>query len=306
MNAKETFPSDHPLALGTPGRYSRACANQTLAEADLVFFVGSHTGGQVTNEWRLPRARHAGYPARYKCRRAGPVFPGRSRYPRRRGGRSAASHRPDGRTRRSGERGHAAGGRTRVRQLVDAWREGISALAASDKLPMRPERLCADLTRLLPKDAVLVSDTGHAGIWTGTMIDFTSPDQSYIRCAGSLGWSAARRNRRQVRRTGAARYLFHRRRRDVVPHHRAGYGGAQRRPYRHHRQQQRVAKPGTGAQRAQLRRTHSGVRSAMDADRRRLRRNRRNDGLPGINGRTTRPISKARSTGRSPPTVPPS
>ena len=53
---------------------------------------------------------------------------------------------------------------------------------------MRPERLCKELTNLLPSDAILVSDTGHSGIWTGTMIDLKHPDQMFIRCAGSLGW----------------------------------------------------------------------------------------------------------------------
>ena len=53
---------------------------------------------------------------------------------------------------------------------------------------MRPERLCKELTELLPDDAILVSDTGHSGIWTGTMVDLKHPGQSYIRCAGSLGW----------------------------------------------------------------------------------------------------------------------
>ena len=55
LNAKQTFPYDHPLAAGVPGAYSQACANKAIAGADLVFFVGSHTGGQVTNDWRLPR-----------------------------------------------------------------------------------------------------------------------------------------------------------------------------------------------------------------------------------------------------------
>ena len=35
---------------------------------------------------------------------------------------------------------------------------------------------------------MLVADTGHSGIWTGSMIDFNHPTQQYIRCAGSLGW----------------------------------------------------------------------------------------------------------------------
>jgi acetolactate synthase I/II/III large subunit len=33
-----------------------------------------------------------------------------------------------------------------------------------------------------------VCDTGHSGIWAGTMVDFTRPGQRLIRAAGSLGW----------------------------------------------------------------------------------------------------------------------
>ncbi|HAB11915.1 MAG TPA: acetolactate synthase, partial [Planctomycetaceae bacterium] len=56
MNAKTAIPADHPLAVGVPGNYSRACTNQIVCEADLVFFVGSHTGGQLTHDWRIPPA----------------------------------------------------------------------------------------------------------------------------------------------------------------------------------------------------------------------------------------------------------
>ena len=68
------------------------------------------------------------------------------------------------------------------------WREEVAPLANSDELPIRPERLCKELTEHLPSDAILVSDTGHSGIWTGTMVDLKHPDQSYVRCSGSLGW----------------------------------------------------------------------------------------------------------------------
>jgi acetolactate synthase-1/2/3 large subunit len=54
---------------------------------------------------------------------------------------------------------------------------------------MRPERICKEITDFLPGDAVVVSDTGHSGIWTGTMIELNKPNQRYIRCAGSLGWA---------------------------------------------------------------------------------------------------------------------
>jgi acetolactate synthase-1/2/3 large subunit len=41
---------------------------------------------------------------------------------------------------------------------------------------------------MLPSDAVLMCDTGHSGIWTGSMVDLKYPEQSYLRAAGSLGW----------------------------------------------------------------------------------------------------------------------
>ena len=55
LNAKNSMPWNHPLVVGVPGNYSRACANKAVCESDLVFFVGSHTGGQVTHDWRIPQ-----------------------------------------------------------------------------------------------------------------------------------------------------------------------------------------------------------------------------------------------------------
>lgn len=53
---KGTIAEDHPLAVGVVSSYSRWCANRIVSEADLVLFIGSHTGSQVTNGWRIPRA----------------------------------------------------------------------------------------------------------------------------------------------------------------------------------------------------------------------------------------------------------
>jgi acetolactate synthase-1/2/3 large subunit len=75
-----------------------------------------------------------------------------------------------------------------VRELVAAWRAGAERMRASDAVPLRPERICKEITDALPADGVVVSDTGHAGMWTGQMIEITKPTQRYIRCEGSLGW----------------------------------------------------------------------------------------------------------------------
>ena len=182
LNAKTAVPWDHRLAVGVPGSYARACANQAVCEADLVFFVGSHTGGQVTHDWRIPPM---GPPVIQLD--INPAELGRS-YPVKlamQGDARAALQLMI-------EQAESAAPRKdwleRIRQLVAQWREAVAPVADSEVLPMRPERLCRELSEALPSDAILVSDTGHAGIWTGTMIDLKHPGQSYVRAAGSLGW----------------------------------------------------------------------------------------------------------------------
>ena len=45
---------DSELAVGVIGRYSRRVANDTVADADMVFAVGTRFGGLATNAWQLP------------------------------------------------------------------------------------------------------------------------------------------------------------------------------------------------------------------------------------------------------------
>jgi acetolactate synthase-1/2/3 large subunit len=77
----------------------------------------------------------------------------------------------------------------RVQALVTAWREDIEPLRQADAVPIRPERLCQELSATLPDNAVLVADTGYSAIWTATMVQLTQPGQRYLRAAGSLGWA---------------------------------------------------------------------------------------------------------------------
>ena len=69
------------------------------------------------------------------------------------------------------------------------WQKKCQPALTSDTVPIRPERLCHELTRHVPDDAIVVVDTGHAGMWMGGMFDLTSPRQSYMRSAGHLGWA---------------------------------------------------------------------------------------------------------------------
>ncbi|MBI2989055.1 MAG: thiamine pyrophosphate-binding protein [Deltaproteobacteria bacterium] len=183
LNGKGTIPSNHPLAVGVIGTYSRWCANRAVAEADLVFFIGSHTGSQVTNNWKIPRI---GTPVVQLD--VDPSEIGRS-YP------AALGLVGDAKVtlRRLTDVVEPTAPREewirRVQQLASEWREEVTPLLGSAAIPIRPERICKEITEFLPPDAVLVADTGHAGIWTGTLVDLKNPRQRYIRCAGSLGWA---------------------------------------------------------------------------------------------------------------------
>ena len=183
LNAKGTIPEDHPLSVGVCGSYSRWCANRVVAEADLVVFIGSHTGSQVTLDWKIPAI---GTPVIQID--IDPSELGRS-YP------TTVALQGDAKAsvRRLIEALEPMGDRSvwidRAQQLVREWREDVAPLANSEAVPIRPERLCNELTKTLPSDAILLADTGHAGIWTGSMVDLKHPEQSYLRAAGSLGWA---------------------------------------------------------------------------------------------------------------------
>jgi len=181
INAKATITDGHPLAIGVAGSYSRDCANRALAEADLVFFIGSHTGGQVTNNWMFPPAG-----TRVIQLDIDPAEIGRN-YP------NAVSILGDAKVTlqhmiKAASQTRQAGWPQRVRQFAAEWRDEHEPMRNSDAVPIRPERICKAISDVLPPDGVVVADTGHAGIWTASMIDFNHPGQSYLRTAGSLGW----------------------------------------------------------------------------------------------------------------------
>jgi acetolactate synthase-1/2/3 large subunit len=104
-----------------------------------------------------------------------------------------------------------------VKTLKMEWAAKYQPLLTSDAVPMNPARICGDLTKLMPDDAIVVVDTGHAGMWMGGLYDLRTPQQSYMRSAGHLGWAfpagmgakAACPERPVVVFTGDAGFWYH-------------------------------------------------------------------------------------------------
>lgn len=210
-NGKGTILDNHPLSVGLVGSYSRWCANRVVAEADLVLFVGSHTGDQVTNNWTIPKVG-----TRVVQIDIDPSELGRS-YPYTFGVLGDAKAALRALIRCPNSQPSDGAWARQARQWVREWEGEVEPLLNSDAVPIRPERLCKELTDVLPANAVLVSDTGNSTIWTGTLVSLLHSEQSYLRAAGSLGWAfpaalgaqCAAPDRPVICFTGDGGFLYH-------------------------------------------------------------------------------------------------
>jgi acetolactate synthase-1/2/3 large subunit len=183
LGGRGLIPTRHRLSAGVAGSYSAPPANRIVHRADLVLFIGCDTGDQVTLNWTVP-------PRDTKIVQidADPLEIGRS-YADTTGlvgdpkATLARLNQVIGKPARDSVYAEEAA------RIVADWRATMTSLGESNSAPIRVERLCAEVTRALPTDGILVADTGYSGIWTGTMIELNGAGQTYLRAAGSLGWS---------------------------------------------------------------------------------------------------------------------
>jgi acetolactate synthase-1/2/3 large subunit len=185
LHAKAMVPDEHPLNVGVPGSYSRWCANKAIEAADLVFFIGSHSGGQVTNGWQIPKIGTRAIQLDINPEELGRNYP------------NVVSLCGDAKVTLQQMIAAIEGQPPRRDEWVeqvqgfvaDYWKES-DPLRKSEAVPLRPERICKELEEWLPGDATLVVDTFHAAMWTAQMMRLKS-GQRYLRCGGSLGWALA-------------------------------------------------------------------------------------------------------------------
>src|SRR3954449_429818 len=213
LNGKDSIPGTHPLSVGVVGTYSRESANRVVQQADLVCYVGSGTGGMTTHFWAVPKIGTRAIQIDVDPEALGRNYP------------LAAAVLGDARVTlaRMVELADPSTAGTRkswvetTRGICAQWRDKYRPMLESDAVPLRPERICAELSRAVPDDAIIVVDTGHAGIWMGGMFDLRTPQQSYMRSAGHLGWAfpaglgakCGRPDRPVVTFTGDAGFWYH-------------------------------------------------------------------------------------------------
>jgi acetolactate synthase I/II/III large subunit len=213
LNGKDSIPGNHPLSVGVVGSYSRESANRVVNRADLVCFIGSETGGMTTHFWAVPKIGTPTIQIDIDAEAIGRNYP------------FEAAINGDAKVAlaemlKHADRGPAARRKAWVAEaqtICKEWGTKYQGALSSDAVPIRPERLCGELSKHMPDDAIVVVDTGHAGMWMGGMYDLTSPRQSYMRSAGHLGWAfpaglgakCAAPERPVVTFTGDAGFWYH-------------------------------------------------------------------------------------------------
>lgn len=213
LNGKDTIVGNHPLSVGVVGKYSRKSANRLIQESDLVFYIGSQTGGMTTADWQVPPLGKPIIQLDINPESLGRNYPIRASIL----GDAKVSLRKlidiadvsSANTRNA----WVKRAQTVVREMYDEFSLSMN----SEDAPMRPERICKELSDLLPSDTLFFSDTGHSGMWNAGFLDLNKTGQGFIRSAGHLGWAfpaalgakCACSDRSVFCFTGDAGFLYH-------------------------------------------------------------------------------------------------
>ena len=185
LNAKDCIPGTHDLSVGVVGSYSRESANLAVGRADLVCFIGTETGGMTTHFWAVPKIGTPAIQIDIEPESIGRNYP------------LQASVLGDAKKVLAAMLAQADKASAKKREgwikeigkLRADWYAKYKPLLEADAVPINPARIVGELSKNVPDDAIVIVDTGHAGMWMGNMYDTRKPTQSYIRSAGHLGWA---------------------------------------------------------------------------------------------------------------------
>ena len=213
LNGKDSIPGVHPLSVGVVGSYSRETANRAVNRADLVCFIGTESGGMTTHFWAVPKIGTPAIQIDIEPESLGRNYPLQaSVLGDAKAVLAAMLAQAD-----KGSAGKRAAWVKEIGALKSEWYAKYKPMLESDAVPINPARICHELTQHVPDDAIVIVDTGHAGMWMGGMYDLRKDTQSYIRSAGHLGWAfcagigakAACPERPVVVFTGDAGFWYH-------------------------------------------------------------------------------------------------
>jgi acetolactate synthase-1/2/3 large subunit len=176
----------HPLSAGVVGSNGGTLPTRALVEAaDLVLFVGCRAGSVTTERWRFPAK---GTPVVHVD--VDPAVIG-AIYPTKAGVVGDAKLALAGIVAALGKTKNAADAAARVAEARAERAAAFDALAQSNDTPIKPERLVAEMAKLLPEDAVIVADPGTPCPYFSAFYPKRRTGRWFVtnRAHGALGYS---------------------------------------------------------------------------------------------------------------------
>ena len=190
ISGKGALPETHPYCLGVIGSNGGlAYRHEIVGSSDLVFYIGCHTGSVTTNKWTVPKDRSRkimqldveasrigtnyeiteGIVADAKMGLACIV----EELKKRLGGGKADKTDPQ-----------------RIASKREAFLAGMEEFA-SDALPIRPERFVAEIQRVLPEDALVITDPGTPTPYMAAYYRLSRAGRVFVapRAHGALGYA---------------------------------------------------------------------------------------------------------------------
>jgi len=191
VSGKGTISERHPLCAGVVGSNGGVVpTREILQQADLVIFIGCRAGSTTTEHWKYPSREvpivhididPSVISANYQTAHA---IVGDARLALE--GLHAFLSANVSRHVRSDADGTAAVARARKAKF-----DPFHTLAAENARPSRPERVLAELHKVLPRDAVVVADPGTPCPYVACYYEILEPGRHFItnRAHGALGYS---------------------------------------------------------------------------------------------------------------------
>jgi acetolactate synthase-1/2/3 large subunit len=184
----------HPLTLGVigyvMGQGSRTGALRPMVDrADLVLLVGTRTNQNGTDSWKL-----FGPEMRFIHLDADPMEIGRNYESQRLLGDAKLTLAALAEALRTRDLSARAAARPAIEReiaaSVAAWRGTLDGLLSRDAPLCRPERVMAELDRLIGPEDVVVADASYASIWIANYLTAKRAGQRFLTPRGiaGLGW----------------------------------------------------------------------------------------------------------------------
>ena len=188
MSGKGGISCTNPLNVGLFGRYSRI-ANDMIDASDCLIVVGCKLGEIATKRFTLPPAHVPIIHLDIVAEEIGRCIPAEvSLWGDARAGLEDLAEALSGSSKAA--RALRADYVAEIAPRMQKWAVEAAPRLNSRDRPVHMARLCRELNKTLPNDAILVADGGFAGHWTGLLFDTKKAGRHFVPDRGfaSIGY----------------------------------------------------------------------------------------------------------------------